>query len=1426
VKDIFLTASIALLLATPSGRAGGSPGGGDAFPPDPGYELLEWFGGYWAFHSSVKSEQTAQAALLFDADTRQSVFKALGDAEFNPYLQSLHARLRGLLLEDQGRFAEALDAFEEIPSAADQVRVLWRTGQIKEAAALFKSLGEMRVEAARQAILPMVAAAPSGQTAEFRDFLARDLDADETARLFSGTRLPKDRASDPLCRLEFHMLRGDQSECENLLRTHGGDPEFLVRYLVLALRHKYAGKPWFENAATLLESPDATPEHRFLVIEAIGERLDDFSQPHPFLPVLLDRWFMAHPAEVPVFAARLARKGRYAIARNLGPLGLALTERHLEAHPDDRAVRLAVLVARQHFGGTLEQFAGILDQLLPPDTEPPPGIEHANENKFLYHSGHVIRRTAPAPASWNLDALALDFSADSLPLPVREQWFARWKNARPDRPPSESAHMASWLKLNRIFWQEWDRIDWKHDGPWDHRTGALEAIRIRRVSPVLFSTLAKLAESLPVLCRAAPMPCRSSLAIDGVWILGEHRMDAAAAKLAAEFGVPGPETLPLEVNRPKWARHDGLGLDAFWALALKSLLAASPFREPISIDDLRILSENRSPVPLFGYQPVLSIRASLRTNLVRPWFIGARPRQQLFLSRGDPKDFESWFARLDPKRRRGRVDCALIAGRLALLAPTDSKRIAEFRKLLRQWARQGDTDAAMIELGCAALLDKAPMSRWGPMADAIRKSTTSGVSRLCLAALPRQSVRRGAISLVRELAPLKQFDEFWWPHDGHVVSDKELPFVLAAYRAKVHLGLKRVEKIDAAAQNHKTPAPYLATVAKARKFLEQSGVPKADMDRAAAPALPKSSAPSPQLLAEESIPQGPLDDQQIRILCRGPRRTPKDLWELVPKAPAASALRLELACAALSGHLAEPARQNPDDVSPKPFHPKRARQTTRDAMRALYALPPSAFTPKQWREIARMLASQPRWRLRAEHNPLPVIAALAAAGESSPAEYRRLAGLPDKEFSRLIAVNWEFFICLPRLNPAFRNLAIAMADEQTPGPESDRSLYLLGAVGPGPELETFRAAAARHLPFRNTPLDRQLDRQLARSLGQAGMAGDVVEIAGNAAAGKNDRETMNALAHAARGLWDAGCPKEAWRIFKPRLDDIMAIEGFSGVWPLRIVAPVARDAHDVPALRRLAENVGEYTAKTYQTWIDELENPNAPGKLLVRWFRTPDGARHAEWLFSRVRPENPRTQPNLPALQPGVDAVEMFVPAGSGKNRRLVAVARAGDRGAAVAPGGAFDSSSSYIILRIHQGDQVHTRNSRDMPAARFPVILSPRHSVPALPAIPGSVARRYRADAILATAAARPGTRPTLSVWIRGGTPITRLHMSWYDSEGRLIGIAYPDINQNPTPSNAWILYEFSTEKPLPKNTVRLEVSIKNPGWSGTILSGLTLLD
>jgi hypothetical protein len=340
------------------------------------------------------------------------------------------------------------------------------------------------------------------------------------------------------------------------------------------------------------------------------------------------------------------------------------------------------------------------------------------------------------------------------------------------------------------------------------------------------------------------------------------------------------------------------------------------------------------------------------------------------------------------------------------------------------------------------------------------------------------------------------------------------------------------------------------------------------------------------------------------------------------------------------------------------------------------------------------------------------------------------------------------------------------------------------------------------------------------------MAGDVVEIAGNAAAGKNDRETMNALAHAARGLWDAGCPKEAWRIFKPRLDDIMAIEGFSGVWPLRIVAPVARDAHDVPALRRLAENVGEYTAKTYQTWIDELENPNAPGKLLVRWFRTPDGARHAEWLFSRVRPENPRTQPNLPALQPAVDAVEMFVPAGSGKNRRLVAVARAGDRGAAVAPGGAFDSSSSYIILRIHQGDQVHTRNSRDMPAARFPVILSPRHSVPALPAIPGSVARRYRADAILATAAARPGTRPTLSVWIRGGTPITRLHMSWYDSEGRLIGIAYPDINQNPTPSNAWILYEFSTEKPLPKNTVRLEVSIKNPGWSGTILSGLTILD
>jgi hypothetical protein len=94
-----------------------------------------------------------------------------------------------------------------------------------------------------------------------------------------------------------------------------------------------------------------------------------------------------------------------------------------------------------------------------------------------------------------------------------------------------------------------------------------------------------------------------------------------------------------------------------------------------------------------------------------------------------------------------------------------------------------------------------------------------------------------------------------------------------------------------------------------------------------------------------------------------------------------------------------------------------------------------------------------------------------------------------------------------------------------------------------------------------------------------------------------------------------------------------------------------------------------------------------------------------------------------------------------------------------------------------------------------------------------------------VASALARPGTRPGISAWLRGGTPTTELRLTWFDSEGKRLGFASGKSSLEHFPDKPGH-FGISLEKPLPKNAARLEVSIKNPGWSGAVLSGLMLLE
>jgi len=117
--------------------------------PDPGRSLLEWFRAKWAPIPHRTPEQTAQAVLLLDAETRRAILKTVEQAPPDPYQKQLLGRLRGLLLEDEGKFDAARKAYESIGSAPDQVRLLWRTGHAKDAAALMETLGDARADTAR-----------------------------------------------------------------------------------------------------------------------------------------------------------------------------------------------------------------------------------------------------------------------------------------------------------------------------------------------------------------------------------------------------------------------------------------------------------------------------------------------------------------------------------------------------------------------------------------------------------------------------------------------------------------------------------------------------------------------------------------------------------------------------------------------------------------------------------------------------------------------------------------------------------------------------------------------------------------------------------------------------------------------------------------------------------------------------------------------------------------------------------------------------------------------------------------------------------------------------------------------------------------------------------------------------------------------------
>jgi hypothetical protein len=424
-------------------------------------------------------------------------------------------------------------------------------------------------------------------------------------------------------------------------------------------------------------------------------------------------------------------------------------------------------------------------------------------------------------------------------------------------------------------------------------------------------------------------------------------------------------------------------------------------------------------------------------------------------------------------------------------------------------------------------------------------------------------------------------------------SKEELAFAAERIQALVHLGMFKESRFQGKSKSTSNNPETKEALKIAIESLRKAGVPKADIARAVGTA-PRNAPSAPALVPCFKALKEPLDDARIRELCRQPGRPAGDLWEFLPRA-SAPALRLQLACGALSGRPWEAGGGEPEESGSPGTN--RPRVSTRLGPYSINHVPnqaAAAISPEQWLEIARMLSTQPKWRIHDGEKNLAISYALLRGGNTTPDDHLKLAKLPLDDFLKLV---FNYWVMPPRGNPLeeqWRKLVIAIAEQQKPGASSWKIASILGFIGPGGETQRFRKAVAPHLAFLKPPFGANV----ARSLARAGLAGKVLEIASPPPdPGTLAEKELFPIALIAEGLWMGGCPEEAWKLLEPVADQIMKIGDFANRQAFAAILPIARDANQAEARKNFPLNGFNLGVHIFQPHLHLVIKCQTEGKI-------------------------------------------------------------------------------------------------------------------------------------------------------------------------------------------------------------------------------------